>query len=141
MVDIVIAEAVRSAVGRAHKGSLALKRPDELAGEVIATVGGAFPAVLCAVTGSLALNWFFTPPLYTFTVAKGENAFALVVFIAVAVIISALVSQAARRRADAARATAEAEALARVTGGLVSGEDPLAGTLDRLRSDIASVWG
>ena len=35
MNDIVIAEAVRSAVGRAHKGSLALRRSDELAGEVI----------------------------------------------------------------------------------------------------------
>ncbi len=35
MNDIVIAEAVRSAVGRAHKGSLAHKRPDELAGDVI----------------------------------------------------------------------------------------------------------
>ena len=35
MADIIIAEAVRSAVGRAHKGSLALKRPDDLAGEVI----------------------------------------------------------------------------------------------------------
>jgi acetyl-CoA acyltransferase len=35
MADIVIAEAVRSAVGRAHKGSLALRRPDELPGEVI----------------------------------------------------------------------------------------------------------
>ncbi|MBL8774799.1 MAG: sensor histidine kinase KdpD [Acidimicrobiales bacterium] len=103
----------------------------------VATVGGAIPAVLCAVTGSLALNWFFTPPLYTFTIDKGENAFALVVFITVAVIISALVSQAARRRADAARATAEAEALARVTGGLVSGEDPLAGTVDRLRSTFS----
>jgi acetyl-CoA acyltransferase len=33
--DIVIAAAVRSAVGRAHKGSLRFKRPDELAGEVI----------------------------------------------------------------------------------------------------------
>src|SRR5271167_3989069 len=33
--EIVIAEAVRSAVGRAIKGSLAQKRPDELAGEVI----------------------------------------------------------------------------------------------------------
>ena len=31
---IVVAEAVRSAVGRAHKGSLALKRPDELGGDV-----------------------------------------------------------------------------------------------------------
>ena len=36
MTDIIIAEAVRSAVGRAIKGSLAQKRPDELAGDVIA---------------------------------------------------------------------------------------------------------
>ncbi|MCA9634241.1 MAG: thiolase family protein [Myxococcales bacterium] len=36
MADIAIIDAVRSAVGRAHKGSLANKRPDELAGEVIA---------------------------------------------------------------------------------------------------------
>ncbi|MFP6686453.1 MAG: thiolase family protein [Polyangiaceae bacterium] len=36
MTDIVIAEAVRSAVGRAHKGSLAHTRPDELAGQVLA---------------------------------------------------------------------------------------------------------
>ncbi|MEM9488131.1 MAG: thiolase family protein [Myxococcota bacterium] len=35
MADVIIAEAVRSAVGRAHKGSLANKRPDDLAGEVI----------------------------------------------------------------------------------------------------------
>ena len=35
MNDIIIAEAVRSAVGRGHKGSLATKRPDELAADVI----------------------------------------------------------------------------------------------------------
>lgn len=35
MKDIVIVDAVRSAVGRAHKGALAQKRPDEMAGEVI----------------------------------------------------------------------------------------------------------
>jgi acetyl-CoA acyltransferase len=35
MSDIVIAEAVRSAVGRGHKGSLSTKRPDELAADVI----------------------------------------------------------------------------------------------------------
>jgi len=34
-MDIVIAEAVRSAVGRGHKGTLATKRPDELAADVI----------------------------------------------------------------------------------------------------------
>ena len=35
MKDVVIVESVRSAVGRAHKGSLAQRRPDELAGEVV----------------------------------------------------------------------------------------------------------
>jgi acetyl-CoA acyltransferase len=35
MTDIVIADAVRSAVGRGHKGALATKRPDELAADVI----------------------------------------------------------------------------------------------------------
>src|SRR3954467_15648458 len=35
MTDIVIAAAVRSAVGRAHKGALALTRPDELAAHVV----------------------------------------------------------------------------------------------------------
>jgi acetyl-CoA acyltransferase len=35
MKDIVIVDAVRSAVGRAHKGTLAQKRPDEMAAEVI----------------------------------------------------------------------------------------------------------
>ena len=35
MSEIVIAEAVRSAVGRGHKGALSTKRPDELAADVI----------------------------------------------------------------------------------------------------------
>ncbi len=35
MADVVIAAAVRSAVGRAHKGALALTRPDDLAGQVV----------------------------------------------------------------------------------------------------------
>jgi len=35
MQDIVIAEAIRSAVGRSTKGTLAQRRPDELAADVI----------------------------------------------------------------------------------------------------------
>src|SRR5262245_47988690 len=45
MTDIVIVEAVRSAVGRAIKGSLAQKRPDELAGEVIRGLLARVPQV------------------------------------------------------------------------------------------------
>ncbi|MEZ4361987.1 MAG: thiolase family protein [Kofleriaceae bacterium] len=35
MTEIVIADAVRSAVGRGHKGTLSTRRPDELAADVI----------------------------------------------------------------------------------------------------------
>ncbi len=45
MKEIVIVEAVRSAVGRAHKGSLALKRSDELAGEVVKALLARVPQV------------------------------------------------------------------------------------------------
>ncbi|MCL2726348.1 MAG: thiolase family protein [Polyangiaceae bacterium] len=45
MKDIVIVEAVRSAVGRALKGSLVQKRPDELAGEVIRGLLARVPQV------------------------------------------------------------------------------------------------
>lgn len=42
---IVIADVVRSAVGRAHKGSLALKRPDELGGDVVRALLERVPQV------------------------------------------------------------------------------------------------
>jgi len=45
MQDIVIADAVRSAVGRAIKGSLAQKRPDELAGDVIRALLARVPQI------------------------------------------------------------------------------------------------
>ena len=42
---IVIADAVRSAVGKAHKGTLALKRPDELGGDVVRALLARNPQV------------------------------------------------------------------------------------------------
>ncbi len=43
--DVAILDSVRSAVGRAAKGSLALRRPDELAGEVIRALLARNPQV------------------------------------------------------------------------------------------------
>ena len=53
---IVIAEAVRSAVGRAIKGSLAQKRPDELAGEVIRALLARVPQVKPEMVDDLILG-------------------------------------------------------------------------------------
>ena len=82
----------------------------------VSAVGGLWPALAAAVGGFLLVNWYFTPPLYTFTIAETENLFALFVFLVVAGTVSAFVALAARRAAEGARARAEAEALARLAG-------------------------
>ena len=38
-----------------------------------AVVGGFWPGLAAAVISSLALNWFFTPPLRTLLIGSGEN--------------------------------------------------------------------
>ena len=56
MTDIAIIESVRSAVGRAYKGSLAQKRPDELAGDVIRGLLERVPQVKPAMVDDLVLG-------------------------------------------------------------------------------------
>jgi two-component system sensor histidine kinase KdpD len=58
---------------------------------------------------------------------------ALVVFVVVAVAVSAVVGLAARRTRDAARAGADAEVLFNLAGNVLRGEHALADLLDRLR--------
>src|SRR5215469_7367270 len=43
----------------------------------VTVVGGFWPAVLAAVTSSLLLNWYFTKPLHTLTIADPQNLLAL----------------------------------------------------------------
>ena len=82
---------------------------------VAALVGGVGPGgASSAVTGSLLINYFFTPPLHTLSVKDPNNALALVVFVAVALLVSSAVDLAARRTQEAARVAAEKEALAEV---------------------------
>jgi acetyl-CoA acyltransferase len=56
MKDIVIVEAVRSAVGRALKGALANKRPDELAAEVVRGLMARVPQVKPEMVEDLILG-------------------------------------------------------------------------------------
>jgi two-component system sensor histidine kinase KdpD len=94
----------------------------------VSAVGGVWPALTAAVIGFLLVNWYFTPPVHTFTIAEGENLLALAVFLAVAAVVSAFVSLAARRAADGSRDRAEAEALAQLAG-----TKPVPDLLDSLR--------
>lgn len=105
---------------------------------VVAAVGGLLPAIVAAVSGSLLANFYFTPPVHTFTIAEGENLLAVFVFLIVAGVVSWLVSIASRRTADVARARAEAETLAALGGTLATTEDPLPQLVAQLRAAFAA---
>jgi len=76
-----------------------------------ALVGGLWPAVTAAIAGSLLLNWFFTPPERTLTIADSVNVVALVLFLLVAVAVASVVDKAARRSLAADSANREAHLL------------------------------
>ncbi len=72
---------------------------------VSAVLFGLWPALLACVVSTLAYNFLFLPPLYTFTIADPENVVALFFFAVAAVIVSNLT---ARVRAQAITARARA---------------------------------
>jgi two-component system sensor histidine kinase KdpD len=92
---------------------------------MVGAMGGIWPALGTAIVASFLLNWYFTPPIHTWTIAELENLVALIVFVVVALVVSLLVDRAERSRADAMRGRAEAEALARLAGSMAAESDPL----------------
>ncbi|HVT76900.1 MAG TPA: DUF4118 domain-containing protein [Acidimicrobiales bacterium] len=104
---------------------------------VVATsaIGGVGPAVLVAAISALAVNWFFVPPVHTWTIQDGENVVSLGVFVAVGLIVSWFVSTAARRAAEAAHARSEAETLVRMAATSMTA-DPLAALVEHVRDSF-----
>ncbi len=82
---------------------------------------GLLPSLLAAILSTLAFNFFFLPPLYTFTISDPENVVALFFFLVVAVIVSNLTAGVraqilnTRRRA---KTTAELYAFSRKVAGI-----------------------
>jgi two-component system, OmpR family, sensor histidine kinase KdpD len=102
-------------------------------------VGGWVPAVLAAVASSLLLNWFFTPPLHRWTIDSPQNLLALVLFVAVAVTVSAVVHLAARRAVYAAELATEAARAQGLAEGNRIRTVLLAAVGHDLRTPLASV--
>ena len=69
---------------------------------------GLWPALVASLVSTLAYNFFFLPPLYTFTIADPENVVALFFFAIVALIASNLTSRV-RSQALAARQRAKTD--------------------------------
>jgi two-component system, OmpR family, sensor histidine kinase KdpD len=90
-------------------------------------------AVVAVPVGAcLLLNWFFTAPVHTFTIAEPRNLLALVLFVTVAVAVSSVVHLAARRESDAARSAKETESLLGLAQTVLGGADTPGDVLDHL---------
>jgi PAS domain S-box-containing protein len=67
---------------------------------LVATIWGSRPALLASAVAVLCFNFFFLPPVYTFTIADPQNWMALGAFLAVAVTAGQLSELAKRRAAE-----------------------------------------
>ncbi|MEU4486824.1 DUF4118 domain-containing protein [Streptomyces purpurascens] len=102
-----------------------------------ALLGGLLPALASAATGSLLLNWYFTPPVDTLTIDDPKNIVAIAIFVGVAVAVASVVDLAARRTHQAARLRAESEILSFLAGNVLRGETSLEALLERVRETFS----
>jgi two-component system sensor histidine kinase KdpD len=102
-----------------------------------AVTSGLGPSLFAALLSVLAYNFFFLPPLYTFTIADPANVLALIAFMIVAVIASNLASRTRDQAINAARranTTAELYAFSRKLAGTATLDDVLWATAYQVAS-------
>ncbi len=100
---------------------------------VVALIGGLRPALFAAVLSGFTLDFLFVDPLFTVTIADPLHALALALYVVIAVLVSIVVDQAARRARAAQRASGEAELLAAVAGSVLRGDSAPTALVARAR--------
>jgi two-component system sensor histidine kinase KdpD len=96
-------------------------------------------AVALAVVATAAFNFFFLPPLYTFTISESRNWIALLAFLVTALVAGNL-SERARSEAESAKQRRhEVERLYALSQQLLTSED-LASLLNMLPRTIAETF-
>lgn len=100
---------------------------------------GIWPAIYTSILSFFGYNFFFTDPLYTFSVAQPHEVLALATFLIVAILISAL---AGRTREQARIATARMRATRRLyeftrrLSGLASLDDVAEGAASEIHASL-----
>ncbi len=77
----------------------------------VAVPRGLFAGTVASVAAALAFNYFFLPPVGTFTIADPSNWVALSAFLVASTVTSRLVARARQRAEEAVARRAEVEAL------------------------------
>ena len=127
----LIAVAIALGVGEAIQPLFKIENVDLVFLTAIVGIAvryGLWPSVFASVAASLCYNFFFLPPIYTFTIADPTNVSAFFFFIVIAIVVS---NVAARVRTQAvvamgrARATESLYAFSRKLAGVGTLDDVL----------------
>lgn len=129
-VVVVAVVLVGRAVGHLNPTTIALALLLGVLG--ISTFWGLRPAVFMAIIATLAFNYFFLPPVGTFTIADPQNWIALFAFLITAVTASELSERAGREARNAHERRREVERLYAFSQQLLSSGDNSAELLNSI---------
>ena len=136
---VAVATSLAALPGRVSTTSAAVLYV--LAVTAASALAGLRAGLAASVLSFLGLNYFFTPPFRTLTVARSEDLVALVTFLVVSGIVGSLLSAAVSQRARAERREREALLLHRLGTRLLSGErlDEVLASVARAVTDLVPV--
>jgi two-component system sensor histidine kinase KdpD len=105
----------------------------------VSTVWGIAVSVFMSVVAMLAFNYYFLPPIGTFTVADPQNWVALFAFLVVSVLASHLSTRARQEAKDASQRRREIEKLYAFSQGLLESGNVIQ-LLNRIPSQIVDTF-
>jgi len=91
----------------------------------VSTLWGLTVSVFMSLVATLAYNYFFLPPVGTFTIADPQNWVALITFLATSVLASDLSTRARNQAAEANRRRREVERLYKFSQRLLTAGNPI----------------
>ncbi|HJZ52281.1 MAG TPA: DUF4118 domain-containing protein [Candidatus Acidoferrales bacterium] len=105
----------------------------------VSTVWGIAVSVFMSVVAMLAFNYYFLPPIGTFTIADPQNWVALFAFLVVSVLASHLSTRARQQAKDASQRRREIEKLYAFSQGLLESGNVIQ-LLNRIPSQIVDIF-
>ncbi|MEI2728084.1 MAG: ATP-binding protein [Candidatus Nanopelagicales bacterium] len=88
-------------------------------------IGGLLSALVASLFATFLVNWFFVPPVGSFSINERENVVALLLFVIVGCTIAVIVERSTTLATEARQRRAEAEALTELSTGVLRGQSNL----------------
>lgn len=105
----------------------------------VSMLWGMAVSIFMSVAAMLAFNYFFLPPVGTFTIADPQNWVALLAFLVVSVLSSQLATRARKRAADASARQRDIERLYKFSQGLLESGNVME-LLNRIPAQVVDVF-